>query len=191
MSACFPGTEDFWDGFFRKHAAVMLLIDPHAGKILEANEAASKFYGYTEEQLAHMHMQDLDLLPPDAVHQEHQVALRQGRTAYVSPHRTAGGEIRRVGVHCSPIERAGAPVLFAVIHDISPHAWSTAHGEAPRCTLSMCCFCKKIKDSKAHWHDLAGYFNDHFHIEFSHSVCPHCGKLHYKEDWPATEEVNA
>ena len=191
MNGCFSGTEDFWDGFFRKHAAVMLMIDPREGHIIEANEAASRFYGYTVDQLARMKIQDLDMLPSDTVLQEHRAALRQERMSHVSPHRTADGEIRRVGVHCSPIERDGATVLFAVIHDISPHAWSTAHGEAPRCTLSICSFCKKIKDSKAHWHELASYFNDHFHIEFSHSICPHCGKLHYKDDWPATEEVNA
>jgi len=50
---------------FQKHAAIMLLIEPVTGKIIEANEAAQRFYGYTGSQLCAMSIQDINFLPPE------------------------------------------------------------------------------------------------------------------------------
>jgi hypothetical protein len=42
---CFDLTTFSFRGLFEKHAAVELLIDPQTGRIVDANEAASQFYG--------------------------------------------------------------------------------------------------------------------------------------------------
>ena len=41
---------------FKNHASVMLLIDPNDGKIIDANQSAVNFYGYTLDELKQMNM---------------------------------------------------------------------------------------------------------------------------------------
>ena len=50
---------------FLDHVAVMLLIDPQSGRILEANDAASHFYGYSREQLKSMLMKEINAGDPE------------------------------------------------------------------------------------------------------------------------------
>lgn len=104
---------------FEKHDAVMLLIDPGSGQIMDANEAAGKFYGYPVATLRTMRIDEINVLPPDEVAQRRQQALRGGLNYFVFPHRLANGEVRSVEVHSSPILVQGQTVLFSIIHDIT------------------------------------------------------------------------
>ena len=48
---------------FERHQAVMLLIEPDSGAIVDANAAAAKFYGYSKEQLLCLNIRDVNQLP--------------------------------------------------------------------------------------------------------------------------------
>ena len=48
---------------FETHEAVMLLIEPDSGHIVDANRAACRFYGYPKEALLQMDMEQLMSLP--------------------------------------------------------------------------------------------------------------------------------
>ena len=41
---------------FENHQAMMLLIEPESGRIIDSNDAASKFYGYSREALTKMNI---------------------------------------------------------------------------------------------------------------------------------------
>jgi PAS domain S-box-containing protein len=112
-------SEERFRGMFEKHSAVMLLIEPKTGRILDANKAAERFYGYTKSQLVSMSIQDINVLPPDDVEAQRNLALKEKRNYFVFPHRLADGEVRTVEVHSSPIEQNGALILFSIIHDIT------------------------------------------------------------------------
>jgi len=47
--------------------------------------------------------------------------------------------------------------------------------------LSLCSFCKKIRDDNDEWHSLESYISSRVKVEFSHSFCPDCGDKHYAE----------
>ena len=47
-------SEERFHLMFEKHDAIMLLIEPQTGLILDANQAATKFYGYTKPKLCEM-----------------------------------------------------------------------------------------------------------------------------------------
>ena len=47
----------------------MLLIDPKDGAIIEANEVALSFYGYSRDRLLVMRITEIDTLPATQVHQ--------------------------------------------------------------------------------------------------------------------------
>ena len=51
---------DLW-GVFSQHGSVMLLIDPDSGDIVDANNAATVFYGYAKEQVLSMRISDINM----------------------------------------------------------------------------------------------------------------------------------
>ncbi|HNK62490.1 MAG TPA: PAS domain S-box protein [Anaerolineales bacterium] len=112
-------SESRFHSMFEKHNAVMLLIEPDSGAILDANEAAEKFYGYSVARLKSMLIENINTLPQAEVAQLRMEALNQGLNYFIFPHQLATGEIREVEVHSSPISIGGKPVLFSIIHDVT------------------------------------------------------------------------
>jgi K+-sensing histidine kinase KdpD len=47
--------------------------------------------------------------------------------------------------------------------------------------LPICASCKKIRDSKGEWTDVAVYISDHTDAEFSHGMCQQCVARLYPE----------
>jgi two-component system, cell cycle sensor histidine kinase and response regulator CckA len=104
---------------FEKHAAIMLLIDPLDGAIVDANRAAESFYGYSREQIRAMNIAQINTLPAEAVERERRRALSEAKNFFVFPHRLASGQIRTMEVHSSPIQIGTRTLLFSVLHDIT------------------------------------------------------------------------
>ena len=50
---------------FNEHGAVMLLLNPVTGRIVDANPAAVAFYGYTKEELLSLNIDDIHMLSPE------------------------------------------------------------------------------------------------------------------------------
>lgn len=42
--------------------------------------------------------------------------------------------------------------------------------------LSICSYCKKIRDDKGNWNPIETYIGDRSEVEFSHGICPNCAK---------------
>lgn len=103
----------------RYHSAPMLLVDPDSGRIVDANEASAKFYGYAINRLVHMEVGQLNVLGEDAIAAERQQALREERNYFVFPHRLADGAIHTVEVYSSPVDVGGRKLLLSVILDTS------------------------------------------------------------------------
>ncbi|MBL8063204.1 MAG: GAF domain-containing protein [Anaerolineales bacterium] len=111
--------DDSFIDVFRGHAAVMLLIDPGSGRILDANQAAEKFYGYTIDQFKRLYITDLNQLPPEQVEVERRRALDRRQSYFIFPHKLANGEVHTVEVHSSPIKLNGNEILFTIVQDIT------------------------------------------------------------------------
>ena len=104
---------------FEKHGAVMLLIEPGSGQIVDANDAAVVFYGYDKARLRDMKISDINALAPSEVAAERQRAARENRNYFIFPHRRADGSLRTVEVYSWPIDVEGRKLLFSIIHDAS------------------------------------------------------------------------
>ncbi len=104
---------------FKQHMAVMMLIEPERGKIINANEAASKFYGYDLKVLRNMSIADINMLPLDEIKTEMKRAKTEERNYYTFPHKLLNGEIRTVEVYVSPVILKGKSILFSIIHDVT------------------------------------------------------------------------
>ena len=104
---------------FHEHAAVMMLVNPVSGEIVEVNNAALEFYGY-EFGDGQKHLIDsINMFTPEQIRFEMQDAINHSRNYFIFPHRLANGTIRTVEVHSSPIVIRGETVLFSIIHDIT------------------------------------------------------------------------
>ncbi len=105
---------------FETHGAIMLLIDPASGKIVDANPAAEKFYGFPRQTLKSKAIQDINTLSDEQVAMELKAAERDGRNYFIFRHALASGEIRTVEVRSHPFVFDGRRLLLSVVHDITP-----------------------------------------------------------------------
>ncbi len=110
--------QNFQD-FFEKNTSVMLLIDPDNGNILDANSSASKFYGYKKNELLEMKISEINLLSPEKIKEELQLAILEKRNYFKFQHRLANDEIKNVEVHSTPMSTNSGKFLFSIIHDVT------------------------------------------------------------------------
>ncbi len=112
-------SEERFRQMFSNHDAVMLLIEPESGQIIDANRAAIKFYGYEKTQLCGMNIENINMLSSSQIAAERRRALKEEQSYFVFPHRLADGEKRIVEVHSSPVSHNKNLALFSIIHDIT------------------------------------------------------------------------
>lgn len=112
-------SEERFRNMFEHHKAVMLLVEPESGVIVDANAAASDFYGHSREELRRLKIQEINQLSSEEVAAERRRAVEEQRNHFVFPHRIATGKVRWVEVYSTPIEAQGKGLLFSIIHDIT------------------------------------------------------------------------
>ncbi len=112
-------SEERYRSLFENSHAVMLLVQPETGRILDANPAACRFYGYTEEQLLARTVFNLNVLPEPEVRAAMQDARARRKEYFRFRHRLADGSVRQVEVYSGPVQTAEGVRLHSVIHDIT------------------------------------------------------------------------
>src|SRR5215475_3712480 len=80
-------TASHYRQMFEKNRAVQLLIDPQTAAIVDANPAASEFYGYSPEMLQRMKITDINVLPSEQVAQEMALATSEQQSYFLFRHR--------------------------------------------------------------------------------------------------------
>ncbi len=104
---------------FQNNTAVMLMIEPESGDIIDANKSALNFYKYESGQLIGMKIQQINALDRREVDFQRNLATTKEKNYFVFPHRIADGSEKTVEVHSCPIDVKGRKILFSIIHDIS------------------------------------------------------------------------
>ncbi|MGD9555242.1 MAG: PAS domain S-box protein [Arcobacteraceae bacterium] len=108
----------FYD-FFRTNHSVMLIIDAHSGKIVDANNAAQKFYQYTLDDFKQLNISDINTFSQEQVLHELKLAKKQNRNFFIFRHRLNNGEIKTVEVRTTPYVLENQNVLISIIQDIT------------------------------------------------------------------------
>jgi len=112
-------SEEGYRKLFENHSAVKIILDPDTGAILDANDAAAQYYGWTHEELKHMKIYQINTLSHEEVDVEMERARSKRRNRFEFRHRRADGSIRDVEVFSSKIEIRGKDVLNSIIQDIT------------------------------------------------------------------------
>ncbi len=112
------GEERYRNLFANNHAA-MLIIDPQDGRIIDANPAACRYYGWARGELLQKNIHEINTLPPAQVQAEMALARSEQRRHFNFQHRLADGSIRDVEVFSGPISLQSRSLLYSIIHDVT------------------------------------------------------------------------
>lgn len=79
-----------------------------------------------------------------------------------------------------------SPILYyflfrPLIHLVKDLESAVARIETISGLLPICSYCKKIRDDKGYWNKVETYISLHSKAEFTHGICPECGKRALEE----------
>lgn len=112
-------SEKQYRAFFENNHAIMLLVEPQTGNIVDANPAASSFYGYSREDMRSMGIDQINALNETELYEEMALAHKEQRAYFLFRHILADGDIRDVEVYSGPIMVQDRQLLYSVIHDVT------------------------------------------------------------------------
>ena len=110
--------DGLYRGLFHMSPVVTMLIRPDDGEIIDANNAAAHFYGYSVEQLRRMQLGEIIVEPAMAM-QELKSVLSECRTQLQQSHRLSTGETREVETDITVVPIAGERLVFISTRDVS------------------------------------------------------------------------
>ncbi|HKM94925.1 MAG TPA: PAS domain S-box protein [Prolixibacteraceae bacterium] len=111
--------EQSFRDFFSNNVAIMLLIDPETLKIVDANPAAEKYYGWDHAQLTSMSIAQINTLSSSEIMVEIDKARTQQRNYFRFRHRKADGSICSVEGFSSKVVFGAKELLLSIIHDVT------------------------------------------------------------------------
>lgn len=112
-------SEKRYRALFRDSKVPMLVVDPHSGNLVDANDEAVKFYGYPLETLRSMNIGGISTISRETV-QERLSLVRNGLLErFETEHLTAYGETRLVEVSASPIDMGGEDGILQIVTDVT------------------------------------------------------------------------
>lgn len=120
-------SEEKFRNLFENHAAVNLIIDVDALRIVDANHAAANFYGWTIEELKQLKVYDLNTSPANVIQAALDTVIGSNKGHFEFRHKLKNGEIRDVEIYSSQITISGKNCVHSVIHDITNRKKSEAH----------------------------------------------------------------
>lgn len=105
---------------FRDSRAVKLVVDPDGGWIIDANQAAADFYGYSVAELKALKVFDISATPAEKL-LEYLAASRICKSYVFSPveHRMQNGSRRYVEVFTTTVDIGGRTLLQPIIFDVT------------------------------------------------------------------------
>lgn len=180
--------EELYRSLFENNISPILLIDPEAGSIRDANPRACAFYGLSREQLRAMKITEINVLSEEEVFEEMERAKDEKRNYFLFTHRLGDGTTRDVEVFSGPITVRGKQLLCSVVHDVSERRAADREREALITELQaalsrvktlqglipICSSCHKIRDDEGYWNRIEVYIKDHSEAEVTHGLCPEC-----------------
>ena len=112
-------SEERYSVLFDLNVVPMLLVDVTDGKIVDANQQSSTFYGWDIATLRTMNIRDINTLGTVQLRAELGRALHFNKRLLHFQHRRANGELRDVEFISGPVKIGEKYLLLASINDIS------------------------------------------------------------------------
>lgn len=114
-----PSCNPLYQQMFSTNPAIKLLVEPHSGRIIDANASAAAFYGYSLDTLKRMNIAEINCLPPSEIQLRMLEARERRQQFFEFRHRTATGGIRDVHVYSGPVTVGDNEYLYSIIVDVT------------------------------------------------------------------------
>jgi PAS domain S-box-containing protein len=113
-------SEEKFRNLFENTNAIFLIVDPESLKIVEANNAACKFYGYDKSEMTEtIYLNQINTLSENEIKNNISIAILERNSFFNVQHRQKNGSIRDVEVNCGPVHIAEKVMIFCVINDVT------------------------------------------------------------------------
>lgn len=112
-------SEQRYRSMFYGNKSVMLMIDPESLQIVDANDAALEFYGYSRKEIISMKINKINILTEQEIRKEMLKAEKGRKNFFTFRHRLSNGEIKDVDVYSGRLNVSGKNFLYSIIHDVS------------------------------------------------------------------------
>ena len=159
------------------------------GNILSWNRGAEKIFGYTEAEALKMNIDQI--IPADKKSEglEYLVRIASGECieSFETQRITKDGKILDISLvlTCLKDDSGVIDSIATTGRDITEikNELRKTHEDIKKLKgiLSICAFCKKIRNDKGIWQQIEVYIHDHSEADFSHAYCPECAEKNFPE----------
>ncbi|MBN2815862.1 MAG: PAS domain S-box protein [Campylobacterales bacterium] len=108
-----------FNNMFQYHNAIMLLVNPKDGQIIDANMSAEKFYGYSKDEFKQLNIYDINTASREEIEKKRLEATDIKSNTYIFEHKKKNGELAIIKTNTSLIETEEGNFLFSIISDIT------------------------------------------------------------------------
>jgi len=112
-------SENRYRKIFEDHPSVILLINPSTHNIIDANKAASEYYGWQPEKLKRMKISDISTTTVADIQSTINEVVKNQQQRIESKHKLSDGTVRDVVIYISKIELQGKEIIHSIINDIT------------------------------------------------------------------------
>ena len=112
-------SEERYKSMFETNSAIMFLMDPLSGALVDANPAACDFYGYSRQELTGKKISEISVLALEERNVAIQKTLSSEETHFYSRHRLSSGDVREIEAYSTPIQVQGRTLIYSIIYDIT------------------------------------------------------------------------
>ena len=119
LTSSLRSSEERYRSIFSHSGVTALLVDPVQCAVVEANEAAVRYYGIAAVDMRGMPLTALVNMDDSPLRMMLQDALSDRRNHVFQQHRLRSGLLREVEMHAGPISLDGRELLYCVVHDIT------------------------------------------------------------------------
>lgn len=115
----FKESKKKFQSLFYENNSIMFVVDPNNGNIVDANEAACKFYGYSKAKMTTLNINQISALSQEEIQAQIDAAMNGKKEHYFFKHRLANNEIRDVEIYSGKVEIKETILLYSVVHDVT------------------------------------------------------------------------
>ena len=104
---------------FENPFAIMLVLNPEDGQLIDVNNSAVKFYGYSKRELLKLTVFELNTASREQVFAAMKKATKRQSGVFRMKHRLKNGELRDVEIFSGPVNIRSDIYLFSIVKDIT------------------------------------------------------------------------
>jgi diguanylate cyclase (GGDEF)-like protein/PAS domain S-box-containing protein len=113
------GDSDLFLQIFNQSPAIEYLLNPNTGSIVDANDAACAFWGWSRDQLRTMRIWDINVAGKQKIEEQFSETSAGLTFNFQCQHRIASGDLRDVEVYVNPIMVRGELLNLIIAHDVT------------------------------------------------------------------------